>query len=247
VKFPIIAEGLTKKFGSFTAANGISFKVKKGEIFGLLGPNGAGKSTTFKMLCGLEKPTEGRAFVNGILLQERLSEARLHIGYMAQKFSLYGNLTVRQNLELFGSLYCVSPEKKKKRIAAMIATFSLEPYLDQICDVAPIGFKQRLSFAAATLHSPQVLFLDEPTSGMDPVSRQIFWQQIKLLAEHGCTIMVTTHFLEEAEYCDRIALLYQSKIIYLGTHQELKNKVRSPELPNPTLDDAFVAFIRGKT
>lgn len=246
VENPIIAEGLTKKFGSFTAVNKISFQVHKGEIFGLLGPNGAGKSTMFKMLCGLIQPSFGKAFINGISLQKTPSEAREHIGYMAQKFSLYGNLTVRQNLDFFGNLYCAKLEKKTKAIQERVESFALEPYLDQICDLLPIGFKQRLSFAAATLHSPSVLFLDEPTSGMDPMSRKIFWQQIQALAQSGCTIMVTTHFLNEAEYCDRIALLYQSEMIYLGDQETLKNQVKSKELPNPTLDDAFIQFIQRK-
>ncbi len=244
VEYPIIAEGLTKKFGSFTATNNISFKVHKGEIFGLLGPNGAGKSTMFKMLCGLIQPTLGKAFINGISLQKTPSEARGHIGYMAQKFSLYGNLTVRQNLDFFGNLYCANLEEKIKAIQERVENFALKPYLDQICDLLPIGFKQRLSFASATLHFPSVLFLDEPTSGMDPMSRKIFWEQIQMFAQSGCTIMVTTHFLDEAEYCDRIALLYQSEMIYLGDHQTLKDQVKSKALPNPTLDDAFIEFIQ---
>jgi len=243
VQYPIVAEGLTKKFGSFTATNDVSFQVSKGEIFGLLGPNGAGKSTTFKMLCGLIQPTSGKALINGISLQKTPSEARGHIGYMAQKFSLYGNLTVRQNLDFFGSLYCRSLQEKGKAIAQRIESFSLTPYLDQVCDLLPIGYKQRLSFATATLHNPSVLFLDEPTSGMDPMSRKIFWEQIQAFAKSGCTIMVTTHFLDEAEYCNRIALLYQSEMIYLGDHQTLKDEVKSEKLPHPTLDDAFIQFI----
>jgi len=243
VEYPIIAEGLTKKFGSFVAARDISFRVHQGEIFGLLGPNGAGKSTVFKMLCGLIQPTQGKAFINGISLQKTPSEARGHIGYMAQKFSLYGNLTVKQNLELFGNLYGA----KKEAVMQMVDNFGLASYLNQVCDVLPIGFKQRLSFGAATLHAPKVLFLDEPTSGMDPMSRKIFWEHIQELAKSGCTIMVTTHFLDEAEYCNRIALLYQSEMIYLGDHQTLKDQVKSKELPHPTLDDAFIEFIRRRS
>lgn len=240
VEFPVIAEGLTKRYGDFIAANNVTFRVGRGEIFGLLGPNGAGKSTTFKMLCGLSKPSEGQAFINGLDITQAPIEARSHIGYMSQKFSLYGNLTVQQNLNFFAGVYNVT---KGERIQELIAMFSLGPYLHSICDPLPVGFKQRLSFATATMHSPEVLFLDEPTSGMDPVTRREFWRQISQIAESGCTIVVTTHFMDEAENCDRIALLYKGKIIQLGTSDEMKIIVRTDANPNPTLDDAFVKLI----
>jgi ABC-2 type transport system ATP-binding protein len=235
VEFPVIAEGLTKRFGDFCAASQVSFKVKRGEVFGLLGPNGAGKSTTFKMLCGLLKPSQGSALINGM----DVAQARSHIGYMAQKFSLYGNITVGQNLDFFSSVYGSNAKAKTKAIEM----FGLGPYLHRISDTLPIGFKQRLSFAAAIMHSPEVLFLDEPTSGMDPIARRAFWRQISQLAIDGCTIMVTTHFMDEAENCDRIALLYQGKIIHMGDSDSLKSMAKTEKNPNPTLDDAFVKLI----
>ncbi len=240
MEYPIIAENLTKRYGDFVAANSVSFQVRKGEIFGLLGPNGAGKSTTFKMLCGLLQPSEGRASIHGLDLRLAPFEARSHIGYMAQKFSLYGNLTVQQNLDFFAGVYGVA---NRQVVEETIEKFSMGPYLRSFCDTLPIGFKQRLSFAAAMMHSPKVLFLDEPTSGMDPITRRDFWRQISQIAESGCTIMVTTHFMDEAENCDRIALLYQGKIIHLGGSDDLKQIARSEANQNPTLEDAFVKLI----
>lgn len=239
----IEAEHLTKKFGDFVAANDITFNVKSGEIFGLLGPNGAGKSTTFKMLCGLLKPTSGKAFVNGLDLETAGSEARSHIGYMAQKFSLYGNLSVRQNLEFFSGIYNLKGKQKQEMIDEMIETFALEPYLGVNADALPLGFKQRLALSCAVMHRPKVLFLDEPTSGVDPITRREFWNHINGLVEKGVTVMVTTHFLDEAEYCDRIALVYRSKIITMGTPNELKKEGITKDVPNPTLEDAFIHLI----
>jgi ABC-2 type transport system ATP-binding protein len=233
----IQAEGLTKKFGSFTAAENISLSVKKGEIFGLLGPNGAGKTTTFKMLCGLLWPTSGKAFVNGVDLLQAPGVARSHVGYMAQRFSLYGNLSVMQNLEFFAGVYSA----KKAAIEEMIETFSLQPYLRASAEMLPLGFKQRLALACANMHQPAVLFLDEPTSGVDPITRREFWNHINGLVGKGVTIMVTTHFMDEAEYCDRIALVYRGKIINMDTPSALKDKVTSVQ--NPTLEDAFIQMI----
>jgi ABC-2 type transport system ATP-binding protein len=243
IDFPVIAEQLTKRFGNFTAADRVSFQVKRGEIFGLLGPNGAGKSTTFKMLCGLLKPTEGKASVSGVDLIKAPGEARSQIGYMAQKFSLYGDLTVRQNLEFFAGVYNLSGNVKKEAIDRKIELFALAPYLDKTSSALPLGFKQKLSLAAATMHWPNVLFLDEPTSGMDPVSRREFWMHANSLAAKGCTIMVSTHFMDEAENCDRIALIYRGKIIHLDAPDALKEIVKSEANPNPTLEDAFVKMI----
>jgi ABC-2 type transport system ATP-binding protein len=235
----IRAENLTKKFGSFTAAENITLDVKKGEIFGLLGPNGAGKTTTFKMLCGLLKPTSGKAFVNGVDLLKAPGVARAQIGYMAQKFSLYGNLSVQQNLEFFAGIYGAG----KAAINEMIETFSLQPYLKISAEMLPLGYKQRLALACANMHNPSVLFLDEPTSGVDPITRREFWNHINGLVGKGVTIMVTTHFMDEAEYCDRIALVYRGKIINMDTPNALKDKVKSEKLPNPTLEDAFIQMI----
>ena len=239
----IVTKDLTKKFGNFTAASKITFTIRRGEIFGLLGPNGAGKSTTFKMLCGLLRPTEGKAIVNGLDLQVAPGEARSQIGYMAQKFSLYGNLSVLQNLEFFSGIYNLKGKEQQDAINRMIKIFSLEPYLNTSAETLPLGFKQRLALACATMHHPEVLFLDEPTSGVDPIIRREFWAHINGLVEKGITVMVTTHFMDEAEYCDRIALIYRGKEINLGTPDELKEIAKSGENPNPSLDDAFIKLI----
>jgi ABC-2 type transport system ATP-binding protein len=238
------AKALVKRFGSFTAADHITFKIHSGEIFGLLGPNGAGKSTTFKMMCGLLKPTAGEAFVNGLDLQKAPGEARSHIGYMAQKFSLYGNLSVRQNLEFFSGIYNLKGSLRREMIREMIEIFALKSHLDESSETLPLGFKQRLALACAVMHRPQVLFLDEPTSGVDPITRREFWNHINGLVEKGGTVMVTTHFMDEAEYCDRIGLIYRSKLITIGTPEELKERVKTPQNPSPTLEDAFIALVQ---
>lgn len=239
----IESRGLTKKFGTFTAADNITFTVKRGEIFGLLGPNGAGKSTTFKMLCGLLKPTSGQAFVMGLDLQKASGEARSHIGYMAQKFSLYGDLSVLQNLIFFSGIYNMPLQKRKAAIEEMIEIFNFKDYLNVSASGLPLGFKQRLALACAVMHRPKVLFLDEPTSGVDPITRREFWNHINGLVEKGITVMVTTHFMDEAEYCDRVALIYRSKIIVMETPDALKDLAKSAEHPTPTLEDAFIKLI----
>ncbi len=238
------AKNLVKRFGSFTAADHITFRVRSGEIFGLLGPNGAGKSTTFKMMCGLLKPTEGEAYVNGLNFQQAPSKARSHIGYMAQKFSLYGNLSVLQNLEFFAGIYHLKGNQKRERIHEMIEIFDLKPYLNESADHLALGFKQRLALSCAVMHRPEVLFLDEPTSGVDPITRREFWNHINGLVEKGITVMITTHFMDEAEYCDRIGLIYRSKLIAIGTPNDLKEKAKTNENPSPTLEDAFIALIQ---
>ncbi len=242
---PVEANELTKKFGSFTAVDKISFSVKHGEIFGLLGPNGAGKSTTFKMLCGLLQPTSGNALVNHLDVQKTPAQARAQIGYMAQKFSLYGLLSVRQNLEFFSGIYNLRDKAQKNAIDEMVQTFSLGPYLNMSAESLPLGFKQRLSLACATMHHPCVLFLDEPTSGVDPRVRREFWNHINGLVEKGVTVLISTHFMDEAQYCDRIALIYQGKIIRLDTPDALRNAAKSEGNQNPTLEDAFVQLIEG--
>lgn len=239
----IITEGLTKKFGTFIAADNVSFRIKRGEIFGLLGPNGAGKSTTFKMMCGLLSPTSGSASVDGVDLKVAPGKARSQIGYMAQKFSLYGNLTVNQNLDFFSGIYSLTGAKRKEAVEQMIDIFNLKTYLNTAAESLPLGFKQRLALSCSTMHHPEVLFLDEPTSGVDPITRREFWLHINGLVEKGVTVMVTTHFMDEAEYCDRIALIYRSKIINTGTPDELKKIAVSENNPNPTLEDAFIKLI----
>jgi len=237
------ARGLTKRFGDFTAADRVEFEVRKGEVFGLLGPNGAGKSTTFKMLCGLLVPTEGEPRVVGLDLRHAPSAAKRQLGYMAQKFSLYGLLSVRQNLELFSGTYGLTGRTRRRRIGEMIETFGLERYLDVSPDTLPLGYKQRLALACALMHRPPVLFLDEPTSGVDPITRREFWTHINGLVRRGVTVLVTTHFMDEAEYCDRVALMERSRIIALDSPDELKARAVTSETPDPTMEDAFIALV----
>lgn len=245
----IEARRLTKRFGDFTATDDVSFAVRRGEIFGLLGPNGAGKSTTFKMECGLLRPSEGQALVTGIDLARSPSAARQRLGYMAQKFSLYKQLTVAQNLAFFAGIYGLFGRQQQTRIDAMVAAFSLAPWLDQKAESLPLGLRQRLSLACALLHEPPLLFLDEPTSGVDPVTRREFWSHINALADHGVTVLVTTHFMDEAEYCDRIALIYRGKLLALGTPDDLKGlaaKEAAISLPTgslPTMEEAFITLV----
>ncbi len=239
----IEAVNLTKHFGDFTAVHDVSFSIKRGEVFGLLGPNGAGKSTTFKMLCGLLKPTQGSAKIAGIELRDSSSQARQHLGYMAQKFSLYGNLSVRQNLDFFSGVYALKGRQRREQIALMIEIFALEPYLNHSARALPLGFKQRLALACAIMHEPAVLFLDEPTSGVDPITRREFWTHINAMVELGITIMVTTHFMDEAEYCDRIGLIYRGQEIASGSPDDLKNRARRDDLKEPTLEEAFISLI----
>jgi ABC-2 type transport system ATP-binding protein len=237
------ADALTRRFGEFTAADSISFRIGRGEIFGLLGPNGAGKSTTFKMMCGLLRPTAGKARVAGLDLYQAKGAARARVGYMAQKFSLYGDLSVRQNLNFFAGIYGLSSARRRDQLNRMTTAFRLKQYLDTNAGFLPLGFKQRLALACAVLHDPAVLFLDEPTSGVDPLTRREFWSHIGAMVERGVTVMVTTHFLDEAEYCDRIALIYRGHIIALGSPDDLKDRVRSARHPEPTLEDAFIELV----
>ncbi|MBV8342224.1 MAG: ABC transporter ATP-binding protein, partial [Gammaproteobacteria bacterium] len=234
------AAGLTRRFGDFVAADRIGFEVRAGEIYGLLGPNGAGKSTTFRMLCGLLKPTAGDATVAGVNLLHAASRARAHLGYMAQKFSLYGDLSVAQNLDYFADIYGLARAAKRVRVQQMVDMFELAPHLDANAALLPLGFKQRLALACATLHAPRVLFLDEPTSGVDPLMRREFWHHISALTSRGVAVVVTTHFMEEAEYCDRLGLIWRGRKIAEGTPDELKARARSDRRPEPTLEDAFV-------
>ena len=239
----ISAQQLTKRFGDFVATDNVSFSVRRGEIFGLLGPNGAGKSTTFKMECGLLKATSGQAHVMGYPLDRSPSQARQQLGYMAQKFALYGQLTVAQNLAFFSGIYGLKGEQQQRKIAQMVSAFALTPYLQVLAETLPLGFKQRLALACAVMHEPPVLFLDEPTSGVDPVTRREFWSHINGLADKGVTIMVTTHFMDEAEYCDRIAFIYRGRLLALGTPDELKEQIASRDCPAPTMEQAFIRLV----
>jgi ABC-2 type transport system ATP-binding protein len=242
---PVIeARGLTKKFGDFTAAQDITFQIPRGQIFGLLGPNGAGKSTTFKMLCGLLKPTSGEGRVAGFDLRRDTAQARNRLGYMAQKFSLYGDLSVAQNLEFFAGVYGLSGTRKRERIALMTEIFDFARHAALSAKDLPLGLKQRLALACAVMHEPEALFLDEPTSGVDPITRREFWTHINALVEKGVTVLVTTHFMDEAEYCDRISLIYRGRSIALGSPDELKASVATKENPDPTMEDAFIALVQ---
>lgn len=242
----IQATNLTKRFGDFTATDDVTFDVRRGEIYGLLGPNGAGKSTTFKMMCGLLKPTSGKAIVVGLDLGHSAAKARQKLGYMAQKFSLYGNLTVRQNLDFFSGIYGITESNKIRKTLKMAEIFHLEPFLTSKTDSLSLGFKQRLALACAVMHEPDILFLDEPTSGVDPVTRREFWTHINGLVERGVTVMVTTHFMDEAEYCDRIGLVFRGQLIANGTPDELKAMAISTETPDPSMEDAFISLIAAK-
>ncbi len=239
----VSCRNLTKRFGDFTATDRVSFEVAKGEVFGLLGPNGAGKSTTFKMLCGLLRPTAGEAHVVGLDLRHASGAAKSRLGYMAQKFSLYGLLSVRQNLEFSAGVYELEGSARRERVDEMIETFDLRAWLDAAPDSLPLGHKQRLALACALMHRPPVLFLDEPTSGVDPITRREFWTHINGLARKGVTIMVTTHFMDEAEYCDRVAMLSRARLIALDTPDALKRAAASADRPDPTMEDAFIHLV----
>ena len=234
---------LTRRFGDFIAVNGVSFSVRRGEIFGLLGANGAGKTTTFRMLCGLLPASDGELSVAGLDLRVARAEARRRIGYMAQKFSLYGDLSVQQNLRFFASAYGLRGRRQSERVDWAIDAFELEAYRPVNAGLLPLGFKQRLSFAAALMHQPEILFLDEPTSGVDPLARREFWARTNALAEAGVTVLVTTHFMEEANYCDRLVIMAEGQVLAEGTSAEMKARARSEALPDPTMEDAFIHLV----
>ncbi len=242
-KTVIAVERLTRRFGDFTAVDAVSFEVRRGEIFGLLGANGAGKSTTFRMLCGLLPPSEGRLDVAGYDLRRAAAAARGRIGYMAQKFSLYGDLTVAQNLTFFASAYGLRGGRRAARIGWALAEFGLEAMRGAAARDLPLGYKQRLALAASLMHEPDILFLDEPTSGVDPLARRDFWRRISALAEAGVTVLVTTHFMEEAEYCDRLVIMAQGRILAEGTPASIRAAAADAARPDPTMEDAFIAVI----
>lgn len=238
-EYVVEADNLVKKYGDFYAVKNNSFKIKRGEIFGLLGPNGAGKSTSFKMMCGLAKPTSGTARIMGYDIVKQASRARENIGYMAQKFSLYPNLSVKQNFDFFAGAYGLYGNEAQNAISQMIEIFGFEHYLDANAQELPLGFKQRLSLACAVMHNPAVLFLDEPTSGVDVIARREFWNHITSLSAKGVTVMVTTHFMDEAEFCDRISLFYKGETIATGTPDELKRSATAQ-----TMEEAFINLIK---
>lgn len=250
------AEGLTKRYGSFTAAKDITFRVNRGEICGLLGPNGAGKSTTFRMLCGLSKPTSGTCRVAGINLLSSSSKARANLGYMAQRFSLYPDIPVLSNIRICADIYGIEKRRANERAHVLAEALGLEGHLADITDTLSLGLKQRLALLCATLHDPAVLFLDEPTSGVDVGTRRDFWKHILAMTAKGTSVLVTTHLMDEAEYCDNIALIYQGEMIRMGSPDLLKAQCQAshPDLSDPTLEEAFIAALeerdqseRGKT
>jgi drug efflux transport system ATP-binding protein len=221
-KIAVFAENLTKLFGTFVAVDHINFQVEKGEIFGFLGPNGAGKTTTIKILCGLLTPTSGIGRVSGWDVSTQYEYIKKHIGYMSQKFSLYEDLTVQENLDFFGGVYGINSAKKRDRDAWVLEMAGLSDKKDLMTQDLALGWKQRLALGCAVLHEPPVVFLDEPTSGVDPLSRRSFWDLIHEMAGKGVTVFVTTHYMEEAEYCNRLALMSKGRIIALGTPGQLK-------------------------
>jgi ABC-2 type transport system ATP-binding protein len=241
---PVVrVERLMKKFGDFTAVDSISFEVRRGEIFALLGPNGAGKTTTFRMLCGLLKPSGGQLHVAGADVRRAAASARARLGYVAQKFSLYGPLNVTENLEFFASAYGLRGEQKRNRIAWALTQFELQSHAHDVSAQLPGGFKQRLAMAAALLHEPEILFLDEPTSGTDPLARRAFWRRITALAENGVTIIVTTHFMQEAEYCDQVAIMDAGQVLASGSPAQIRARARTDLKTDPSMEDAFIAVV----
>ncbi len=241
---PVIeVRDLKRRFGDFYAVDGISFQVGHGEVFGLLGANGAGKSTTFRMLCGLLPASEGTLQVAGHNLRTAAAQARAKIGYMAQRFSLYANLSVMENLRFFASVYGLRGSRHRQRVRWALEEFELADLARATSGELPLGYKQRLALAAALMHQPQIIFLDEPTSGVDPLARREFWRRINALAEQKVTVLVTTHFMEEAEYCDRVVIMDRGKVLAEGTPEEIKAARRTPQEPNPTMEDAFITLI----
>ena len=228
--FSVTVEKLTKRFGDFTAVNEISFDTRKGEVFGFLGPNGAGKSTTIRILCGLLIPTSGKATVSGLDVGRQSEQIRQQIGYMSQKFSLYNDLKVIENLRFFGGLYSVPANELPKRVEWAVHMAGLEGREQAMTGSLPVGWKQRLALGCAVLHKPPIVFLDEPTSGVDPVSRRQFWELIHQMAADGVTVFVTTHYMDEAEYCNRLVLIDRGRIVAMGTPTELKQKSMKGQL-----------------
>jgi len=242
----IVVTDLTRRFGAFVAVQRVSFAVHPGEVFGLLGANGAGKTTSFRMLCGLLAPSSGEVRVAGLDLRRAAARARGRIGYMAQRFSLYANLSARQNLAFFARAYGLTGARAAERIAWALDAFDLKDLAGVESGTLPLGYKQRLAMAAALLHEPDILFLDEPTSGVDPLARREFWTRINALAEGGVTVLVTTHFMEEAEYCDRLAIMAAGEVLALGTPAQIKAQAARPGEPEPDMEGAFIALIQAR-
>jgi ABC-2 type transport system ATP-binding protein len=238
-EYAVTVENLEKRFGDFQAVNKVSFQVKRGEIFGFLGPNGAGKSTTMRMLCGIIVPTAGKASVIGFDVFSEAEQIKAHIGYMSQKFSLYEDLTVEENIDFYSGIYQIPKEEKKARKDWVVKMSGLEEHRNNLASILPGGWRQRLALGCALLHKPPVIFLDEPTSGVDPISRRNFWDLIYQLAADGVTVFVTTHYMDEAEYCDRLAMIYRGELVAIGTPDELKVRYMSSDILNLECPDPF--------
>ncbi len=238
-EYAVKVNNLEKRYGDFKAVNKVSFQVKRGEIFGFLGPNGAGKSTTIRMLCGLIIPTAGEANILGFDVFKEAEKIKEHIGYMSQKFSLYEDLTVEENIDFYSGIYQIPKAEKKDRKEWVIRMSGLEEYRNSLTSVLAGGWRQRLALGCALLHKPPVVFLDEPTSGVDPISRRKFWDLIYELAAEEVTIFVTTHYMDEAEYCDRLAMIYQGELVATGTPDEMKIRYMSKEILNLECSDPY--------
>jgi ABC-2 type transport system ATP-binding protein len=241
-QFTVEVENIEKKFGSFVAVNRISFQVSRGEIFGFLGPNGAGKSTTIKMLCGIISPSFGTGQVGGYDIIREQPFIKQSIGYMSQKFSLYNDLTVEENINFYSGIYRIPKDKKQERKDWVLKMAGLDELRGHLTATLSGGWKQRLALGCAIIHEPRIVFLDEPTSGTDPISRQRFWNLIKAMAKNGVTVFVTTHYMDEAENCDRLALIYKGDIIAAATPKELKADFKGDKV-KPSLEDVFVSLI----
>jgi ABC-2 type transport system ATP-binding protein len=237
--FAISVQDLTKRFNDFTAVNAITFNVKQGEIFGFLGANGAGKTTAMRMLCGLSFPTSGQAMVAGFDLYKEAEKIKRSIGYMSQKFSLYEDLTIRENIRFYGGIYGLTDGEIKSKTAFMVKQLHLEEQVDKLVKSLPLGWRQKLSFSVAMLHQPKIVFLDEPTGGVDPITRREFWTMIYEAANDGTTVFVTTHYMDEAEYCDRVSIMVDGRIDALDTPMELKRKFNAP-----SMEEVFVQLAR---
>jgi len=245
---PVIqVNDVKRRFGDFYAVKGVTFDVERGEIFGLLGANGAGKTTTFRMLCGLLPASEGKLYVAGVDVRRTAVKARARIGYMAQKFSLYGSLSVMDNLRFFSSAYRLEGKRRQARIHWALQEFELESVANTNSGDLPLGYKQRLSFACALMHEPEILFLDEPTSGVDPLARREFWRRTNALTTRGVTVLVTTHFMEEAENCDRLVIMSEGEVLAQGAPAAIKRRMQTADNPEPTMEDAFIQLIESRT
>ncbi len=235
---------LEKRFGRFTAVNHINFQVSTGEVFGFLGPNGAGKSTTIRMLCGILPPTSGTGQVGGFDITHQRYKIKETIGYMSQKFSLYEDLTIEENIDFYSGIYKLSRQQKKIRKEWIMKMTGLEELKSNLTGTISTGFKQRLAFGCAVIHEPKIVFLDEPTSGVDPIARKNFWKLIREMASSGVTVFVTTHYMDDADNCDRISLIYNGEIIAMGSPTELKQKFMKEGTEQVSLEDVFVSLIK---